>query len=627
MWYILYMNKDVIYVEPEDDITDIILKIENSKEKIVALVPPKKAGVFRSVVNIKLIAKSGASSGKKIVLVTVDPSIIRLAASAKLPVTKNLQTAPSIPVVTEEPETLKGESLVEESDGEVETEEDVEELLGDDEKDDDETDDKKEDDKKAARKEKEDKDSDDDEGDEDNEDAKKPEKPVKKKSEKGGNKLLMWVKDHKKVAIFGGVAALLLVVFLVWAFVFAPAVTVTVGVKATSNNFSEAVSFTTNLTEENASEGKFYIEEKKIEDIKEVEFEATGKKNVGEKATGVVKVRAVTSSKGGTVQIKAGDSFSNSGLTYIADKGVTMSYDGTDDSVCSNVDDKTPKRTFDSEGCWIYANVAVTAAEPGSKYNISARENGWDTTAPVSVTSDGAMSGGTDAEVTIVQQSDIDKAKSELTAANENENKEKLLNSIGDNMLVIDSSFKQTTGEAISTPGAGEEVKDGAKPKLKAVTTASIDVVDRTKIEEFITKKANLGEDKKIYEIKNPFIENFSQSGSGFTGKLKTTYLTGPKVSVNSVVEAIRGKGIGDAQHILKDIDGVADVRIQGSYPWVMSVPGDSNKITVNISVKDQNGGEIKADTGDDENKDEEDTKKEDSKESEDKKDSSEQKE
>ena len=38
------MNKDVIYIEPEDDITDIILKIENSKEKIVALVPPKKAG-------------------------------------------------------------------------------------------------------------------------------------------------------------------------------------------------------------------------------------------------------------------------------------------------------------------------------------------------------------------------------------------------------------------------------------------------------------------------------------------------------------------------------------------------------------------------------------------------------
>ena len=45
MWYILYMNKDVIYIEPEDDITDIITKIKNSKERIVALVPSKKIEV------------------------------------------------------------------------------------------------------------------------------------------------------------------------------------------------------------------------------------------------------------------------------------------------------------------------------------------------------------------------------------------------------------------------------------------------------------------------------------------------------------------------------------------------------------------------------------------------------
>ena len=124
------MNKDVIYIEPEDDITDIILKIENSKEKIVALVPPKKAGVFRSVVNIKLIAKAGVSSDKTVVLVTVDPSIVKLAATAKLPVTKDLQSAPSVPAVdeSEEPEDDTEEELVEEEDGTVETEEDVENL-------------------------------------------------------------------------------------------------------------------------------------------------------------------------------------------------------------------------------------------------------------------------------------------------------------------------------------------------------------------------------------------------------------------------------------------------------------------------------------------------------------------
>ena len=122
------MNKDVIYIEPEDDITDIITKIENSKEKIVALVPPKKAGVFRSVVNIKLITKAGKAAEKTIVLVTTDPSIVKLAAATKLPVTKDLQTAPAVPTVEEGVEEAVSEELVEEADGTVETEEDIEEL-------------------------------------------------------------------------------------------------------------------------------------------------------------------------------------------------------------------------------------------------------------------------------------------------------------------------------------------------------------------------------------------------------------------------------------------------------------------------------------------------------------------
>ena len=96
------MNKDVIYIEPEDDITDIITKIEQSTEKITVLVPPKKAGVFRSVVNIKLIAKAAANAEKTVVLVTVDPSIIKLAAASRIPVTKDLKTPPTIPPLDDE---------------------------------------------------------------------------------------------------------------------------------------------------------------------------------------------------------------------------------------------------------------------------------------------------------------------------------------------------------------------------------------------------------------------------------------------------------------------------------------------------------------------------------------------
>ena len=191
MWYYFYMNKDVIYVEPEDDITDIILKIEKAKEKIVALVPPKKAGVFRSVVNIKLIAKAGVTSAKTVVLVTVDPSIVKLAAATRLPVAKNLQSAPVIPEMENEPEEPERHELIEEADDTVETEEDVEELnpsKADKAKDDT---DKSDDDKGK-----------DEDDEEEEEEPKAKPKKEKKKPAKSGNKFVNWIKSHKKSAIF-----------------------------------------------------------------------------------------------------------------------------------------------------------------------------------------------------------------------------------------------------------------------------------------------------------------------------------------------------------------------------------------------------------------------------------------
>ena len=572
------MNKDVIYVEPEDDITDIILKIEKSKEKIVALVPPKKAGVFRSVVNIKLISKSGTTSGKKIVLVTTDPSILRLAGSAKIPVTKDLQTAPTIPETeTEAVETTSKEELVEESDGTVETEEDVEEL--------EESEDEEEDAKESK------KDEDKDEEDEEEEKPKAKEKPAKKKASKSSNKFIAWIQTHKKLAIAGGIGIVLLILFLIWAFIIAPAVMVTVGIRTESKNFSENVTFTKTQSDEKADEGVFYLDEKKVESIQEVEFEATGEKNVGEKAKGEVKVYAYFPlNVKASAQIAEGETFTISGLVFRATKGTTLSYNGDGKGECANKDNAAGLVDY---GCRINGTVEVEASEAGTKYNIAASSTGWDTNARVFAYSDNSMSGGTDDKITIVQQSDIDKAKESLSSSNEKENKEKLLEEARKDALVIESSFNQSTEEAISTPGVGEEVKDGEKAKLKAVTTATLYVIDKTKVEEFIRKKADIADNQKIYEMKDPFIDNFNKSSDGYIGKLKTTYLTGPELSVTSIVDMIKGKGIGDARHLLNDINGVTVKQIDGSFPWVMSVPNDSNRITVNLDVEDQNGNKV----------------------------------
>ena len=562
MWYILTMNKDVIYIEPEDDITDIITKIENSKEKIVALVPPKKAGVFRSVVNIKLVSKVGATAEKTIVLVTTDPSIVKLAAATRIPVTKNLQTPPAIPTADMGIEETSEEEIVDESEAEAE--------------------------KKEEEKEETEEAEDTEEEETEKKDKKADKAAKKKKADKDGNPIINWIKAHKKLTIFGGIALVALIIFMIWAFVIAPAVTVTVGIKTENNNFSENVTFTTNAADENATDGKFYIQEKKIETVSEVTFEATGKKNNGERASGEVTVMAIISYRGGTKVINTGDTFTYNGLSYKADNSVTMSFDGENDSVCSNVDGEITLEEFKKQGCRIYAKVRVTATAPGAAYNISAQNTGWNTTADVIVASDSAMTGGTDDIVTVVEQIDIEKAKDQLKSSNEDEEKEKLFKGIGEDMMIIESSFNQDTSAATATPPAGEEVKDGVKPVLKATTTATVFAIDKNKVEEFISEKAKLGDDQKIYEINNPYIENFVKGDSGFAGRLKTSYAVGPKVTENDIVEMIKGKGIGDAQHDLKNINGVVSVSIDKSYPWVGSVPGNTNKITVNIELKDK---------------------------------------
>ena len=111
------MNKDVIYIEPEQDITDILSNVKAAKHKIIALVPPKKAGVLRSAVNFKLIAKTARQHEKTVVLITTDESLQRLASTVKMPVAKSLQSKPQIPNLDDEEATDDADDDVIEDEG------------------------------------------------------------------------------------------------------------------------------------------------------------------------------------------------------------------------------------------------------------------------------------------------------------------------------------------------------------------------------------------------------------------------------------------------------------------------------------------------------------------------------
>src|SRR5438270_10474883 len=91
------VGKDTVYVDVDDEITAIIDKVEAAKEKVVALVLPKRTAVLQSTVNMRLLKRSAENARKNVVLITSETALLPLAGAAKIHVAKNLQTTPAIP--------------------------------------------------------------------------------------------------------------------------------------------------------------------------------------------------------------------------------------------------------------------------------------------------------------------------------------------------------------------------------------------------------------------------------------------------------------------------------------------------------------------------------------------------
>ena len=104
------MQKDVLYIDVEDDITAIIGKVKAAKQKVVALVPPKRVGAIQSAVNLKLVQRAATHEGKQLVMISKNAALVALASNAGIPVAKNLQSKPEMPEIPV-PEIDEGEAV------------------------------------------------------------------------------------------------------------------------------------------------------------------------------------------------------------------------------------------------------------------------------------------------------------------------------------------------------------------------------------------------------------------------------------------------------------------------------------------------------------------------------------
>ena len=570
------MNKDTFYIEPEDDITDIINHIKASKQKIIALVPPKKLNVLRSSINLKLIARTAKIHDKAIVVVTTDPTLMKMAALSSLPFAKNLSSRPTLPSEFNEadleyPAKTKKSGLNEE----IEINEkaaptsSVSRVRTTNE----ETANRANTTSNLTKNSTMNLDSE--------EVAKKPE------DEEADNqpKKILTLDSLKNRIIIGVVAAILLIGSFIWAFILAPAAKISVKIKTIAENFSENVSFVTDTKQAVSKDGKFFLETASLEKNSEVEFEATGEKNVGDKATGELRLIATfdmstttaTASRPDVATVPQGSAFAYRNLNFLTDQEVKISWDGS----ISNCD-----AGRHNGKCQVAKTVKATAIEGGAKYNIEAVSSGWQSSvAGVEGYANSAFKGGTDKIQKIVTASDITKAKEKLTEADGA--KEELFEKVPSDDIKIEDSYKKVTADPTSSPAVDQPTENG-KAKLTAKTTYSVNYVDKAAVEEYVKSvvSTRLGGDQKIYETGNIFIEKFQNNNNSVTAKIKATLKTGPEVTEQSVLEKSLGKKVGEVTTLIKSINGVSDVEVNTSFPWVRQIPNDANKVSIKITVE-----------------------------------------
>jgi len=541
------MNKDVIYIDVEDDITTIISKIKASKERIIALVSPRRIGVLQSAVNIRLLARAATSADKRIVLITNDSVLAGLAATAKIPIAKTLQSKPEIaeiPVlkVDDDNDVIDGGKLA------------VGDMAD-----------------SAKRSKKSDEDSAVDNAIAD----------ANKKESKGLDSLKKMVKKpkvpdfntfRKKFLLIGG-GALLLVVFLVWAIWFAPHATVIISAKTTSMTVSDTVSLNETAT---TSAKSNVIKSVKKELAKEVsvEFSATGKKNVGEKATGVV---VFSNSSSSSVTISAGTILKNSGLSYTLNSSVT-------------VPGATLGWSCPGYKCPGSASGSITASEGGAQYNAATGSMSI-AVDDISASLRSATSGGTDKTATVVTASDIESAKSKLSEKKIDGLKEQLLSSFGDSATVITESYVENRSDPSSSVAVDGEATGAVT--LKSTITASALAIDKNELKNFV--EAKLKEEisgkksQRIYDngVSKVAFSQFSRAHNTQTVRLTTNGKVGPDIKEANVKDQAKGKSYGEVQSAIESIEGVEDVDVKFSPFWVKSVPKDINKINVEFKIKD----------------------------------------
>jgi hypothetical protein len=570
--------KDTIYIDVEDEITTVIDKVTSSDKKLVALVLPKRAAVFQSVVNMKLLKLKSNSAGKNLVLITTESSLLPLAGSVGLYVAKTLSSKPEIPLAP-----IMNESIVEadELDSIPITTDDPDDVdlsalsaapIG----------------VLAAKKAN---DAIDDDGvetiDLDNEtfndkpdsaakdDVPKPSKADTKKSKKDKSLKVPNFERFRKWLIIGLIG---LVILLVLGFILLhtlPKASIYVQTDASNVNSSVNINLSTTATTLDPSTNT--VPAKQVNETKTytATTNATGQQNNGQKATGSAVMIAGACS--GTIpnDIPAGTGISSGGLTFITQQSTTF-VPVVHNKQCT-LQGQNPSGT---------SSIPISAQNGGANYNL----NNSNFTVPgySQVNANGTTTGGTDQFVQVVSQTDITTAENKIVTNSPGAKQELSTQLSQNNYYPLVDTF--TTANPTITPSQAA----GANASSVTVTEAVNYTMYGARQSDLNTLlnssiKQQVGANQSI--LNNGIsTASFSSNGSPTALTMQTTAVVGPNINVATIKTQVAGKKSAEIQANVGNNPHVTSVTVKFSPFYVSTAPTNTSKISV-VIAKPTNSG------------------------------------
>lgn len=550
-------KKDTIYIDVDDEITSIIEKVRSSPQKIVALVLPKRAAVFQSIVNMKLLKRSADEAKKKLVLITSETGLMPMAGVVGLHVAKTLQSKPYLPPVPTAPgeAAVAGDSVAAVNDAvdvPLDNSKPVGELAG------------------LPLHE--------DTNEETIEVGEEPDsKPLAKKARKDKKlKVPNFGKFRTRLLLGGAGLILLLVLWFVMAKVL-PTAKVTIITDTETINSNLKFIATPGAPELDLETGTVPSLTKSIKKNEGQRGPATGQKNVGEKATGTV--RLVNCSQSDKLSdtnrtVPAGTAITSQGLTFILDEAVEVEPSSFIGNICQKNKKSDP--------------ATVTAQNPGSSYNVPART--YQVAGNASITGDGSeMKGGTDQVVKVVAQGDIDSLMQRITNAFTESAKQELAQQLtAEGYLPLVDTFNVGQPVIVSSPSVNDQAEEVAANVTMDFSMQGVKADDLKKLINKDTEDEIDSNRQTIidYGFDNAVFQIGSQLDNGKVNYgLQTIVVAGPAINEDSIKSEIAGKKSGEAENILKSYPGIDEATVELDPFWVTKTPFKPAKITVLIET------------------------------------------